>query len=137
MSRREPPRPEQMTLFDLLPDTYQTPQLPEKGMQKGVKAWIVEARGVKHSMDESAPIAEWEVRARRVEFCRDCRFEKERGKWSAAADSCDGLSYMGWAGFVKYPTFTAKPRFGDMEKYVQQLRDYIPGTPIVPWIQRW
>lgn len=131
------PRPEQVTLFDCLPGVYQTPQMPEKDMKKSVRAWIVECRGVKNSFDEDAPILKWEVRARHVEFWRDSRFEKARGKWSAAADSCDTLPYTGWAGFVKSPTFIQKPRFGDLVKYVQAHRDYIDGTPIVPWVQTW
>lgn len=37
-------RPEQVTMFGLL-DEYETPQLPVKFRNRGVKAWVIEAAG--------------------------------------------------------------------------------------------
>lgn len=48
-------KPEQVTMFGLL-DEYETPQLPVKFRNRGVKAWVIEAAGWKNSLAPDAPI---------------------------------------------------------------------------------
>jgi hypothetical protein len=123
---------EQVTVFDLL-EGFRTPLMPPEQMKPGVKAWVIEAAGITNSMDWDAPILFWKVRPRRVQFKRVPRFSEKWQKWETGADSCDHKNFFGWSGYVRDPTFTRRPCFADQVKYVEQQRDYTPGTPIQPW----
>ncbi len=125
--------PEQISMADLFADGWSTPQLPPEEQKEGAKAWILECRGITNSTRWDAPVLYWQVRARQVKFTEDAIFSQRYQRWEVAADSCDGLPHMGWAGFVYNPTFARKPNFSDMIKYVEKKNSYQPGTQIVFW----
>ena len=128
------PKPEQVTMFGLL-DGYETPRLPVKFRNQGVKAWIIEAAGIKNSLKDDAPILFWVVRARRVEFIENAKPDKRAySGWFTAAESRDGKQHFGWFGGLGHePVFEERPTFSDMEKYAKRRKEYRPGTEIRPW----
>lgn len=127
------PKPEQVSMFALL-DEYETPRLPVKFRNQGVKAWVIEAAGIKNSLKDDAPILFWCVRARRVEFIENAKPDKRAySGWFTAAESVGG-QYFGWyGGLGREPVFEERPTFADMEKYVKQRKEYREGTEIRPW----
>lgn len=127
-------RPEQVSMFGLL-DEYETPQLPVKFRNQGVKAWVIEAAGIKNSLASGAPIKYWAVRARRVEFQENAKPDRHSSSgWFTAAESCDGKNFFGWYGGLGHePVFEERPTFADMEKFVKTRREYRAGVEIVPW----
>ena len=127
------PKPEQVTMFALL-DGYETPQLAVKFRNQGVKAWIIEAAGIKNSLEDDAPILFWVVRPRKVMFTNNARRDpRTYSGWFTSAESVGG-QYFGWYGGLGHePVFEERPTFADMEKYVKQRKEYREGMEIRPW----
>ncbi len=133
MSKEQGKGSEQISMFALL-EEYETPLLPVEQRNKGVKAWVIEAAGIKNSLEDEAPILFWVVRPRKVMFTNDARRDpRAYSGWFTAAESVGG-QYFGWYGGRQHePIFTRMPSMADMEKYVREQRNYKSGVEIRPW----
>lgn len=120
---------EQVSMFTLV-EEYETPQLPPEERKKDVKAWTIEAYGVKNSILDDAPILFWITQPRRIIFERDSRWDSHYQRWDTFGHSLGG-NYWGWyGGHGKMLVFRRKPSIGDCLLYARQQRDYVSGTEI-------